>query len=306
MARESVLWISTFPHMRDRLLSQRCGDMGPWATPGGLLFAFPGDRSGSPRSMSFASVGWRHLSDESSEWSKRRPRSPHRLVGVARLGAAAYAAANLLPSKVDPSRQIAYRMRLKRRAKATTAIRRPRRPASRSAQARRVALPPGAPTDPRGLHQERAQLAGPRLGDVTAVAPLRGTVFPRTKPIAALTWPGSGASEALVPIDKAAKRRRRQSARPRAHFAAASPRHRSTPGRARGHRSRESHSSTSRPCHTTAPVWRRARPAGAAGRPALARSHSCRWGAGSPIAAEAPAGDSPPETASAPATADSS
>ena len=51
-----------------------------------------------------------------------------------------YAAASFFTSKVDPSRHSAYRMRLRRRAKATTAIRRPRRAASCSTHARRDAL----------------------------------------------------------------------------------------------------------------------------------------------------------------------
>ena len=67
------------------------------------------------------------------------------------------------PSKVDPSRQIAYRMRLKRRAKATTAIRRPRRPASRSAQARRVALPPARQQTHAACTRSARSSPGPAL-----------------------------------------------------------------------------------------------------------------------------------------------
>src|SRR5205814_2781647 len=51
-----------------------------------------------------------------------------------------YAAANFVTSNRDPSRQIAYRIRLSRRAKATTAIRRPRRAARCSAHACSVPL----------------------------------------------------------------------------------------------------------------------------------------------------------------------
>jgi len=44
---ESALWISTFPHAVV-VSHQRCAHMGPWPTPGGLLFAFVGDRSDHP------------------------------------------------------------------------------------------------------------------------------------------------------------------------------------------------------------------------------------------------------------------
>ena len=129
------------PVRLDRVTRVLTEHVGHGLTPGSLLFAFPDDRSGSPRSMSFASGGGAiSVTTIGVVEGTDRARPPSR--GVARLGAAAYAAATVLPSKIDPSRQIAYRMRLKRRAKATTAIRRPRRPASRSAQARRVALPP--------------------------------------------------------------------------------------------------------------------------------------------------------------------
>ena len=60
---ESVLWISTFPHA----VIVEAIDAVTWGhgpKPGGLLFAFDGDRSGSPRSMSFASGGRRHLCDD--------------------------------------------------------------------------------------------------------------------------------------------------------------------------------------------------------------------------------------------------
>ena len=56
--------------------------MGPWAKPGGLLFALSGDRSGSPRSMSFASVGWRYLCDD-PDWTMTQNALPPPTRGLA-------------------------------------------------------------------------------------------------------------------------------------------------------------------------------------------------------------------------------
>ena len=78
------------------------------------------------------------------------------------------------------SRHIANRIRLRRRARPTTAMRRPAparptaRPSARSARA-----PCAAPTGPRRLHQQAAELARPRFRDVPAMAALGRTVFAR-------------------------------------------------------------------------------------------------------------------------------
>jgi hypothetical protein len=64
------------------------------------------------------------------------PRSPHAHSCQATRGGAGRRRSSRVPSNGWPSRHIAYRIRARRRASATTAIRRPRRWASRSAHVR--------------------------------------------------------------------------------------------------------------------------------------------------------------------------
>lgn len=93
----------------------------------------------SPRIMSFASAGGA-ISVSILEESLRGTRSP--ACSWLRQSRRGYALASFFRSNVVSSRQIANRIRLRRRASATTAMRLPRRAAMPSTHARSVPLPP--------------------------------------------------------------------------------------------------------------------------------------------------------------------
>lgn len=93
----------------------------------------------SPRIMSFASAGGAISVTIVADHTTERAHPPAR--GFAGRRDDHYAVANFAMSNVVSSRHSANRMRLNRRAKATTAMRRPRRAARRSPHARNVPLP---------------------------------------------------------------------------------------------------------------------------------------------------------------------
>ena len=181
----SGFWMSTFPHACRRPREPRCGGRpyGEAGPPSIRVVDDPTDHRASCRSHRRGGA----ISVTIIAVTKTTDRAhPRRLVAPPLVVATpAYAAATRAPSNVVPSRHTAYKMRLNRRASATTAMRRPRRPARRSAQARNVPLAATPPTGPRRLDQQTAQLPRPRLGDVARdggappnclrAAPARGT-----------------------------------------------------------------------------------------------------------------------------------
>ena len=207
--------------------------------------------NGSPRIMSFASAGGAISVTTLVESDAERAHPPAR--GFALAATARYAVANIVavkPRVIPPQRK-------------QDATQAPRQGDDRDASPapRGEPIDPGpqgrtggmAPTDPRGLNQQAAQLARSRFRDVAAMPALGGAVFARHQAERGADL--AGVRKALVVIDKGAERRRdnqadaRHSAQPR-DDRIGSP---SASGAARP--APESRSSTPQSGGTTAPAF---------------------------------------------------
>ena len=150
----------------------RCG-CGALGRSRAAFYSRSGDRP-DQRAACLSHRRGRHLRDDESGATTQRTALTPRLVASPLRRRRSYGRRQRATSKTVPSRQIANRMRLRRRASATTAIRLPRRAASCSVHARKGPLPTYSASTPTPPGPTNCGIRSTRLSSyarVPALAP---------------------------------------------------------------------------------------------------------------------------------------